>query len=75
MFDYVHNVTSVVVFLSSTLNPFIYGLWGKHFRAGMWSSLGCIGNGSEKTVTRSKEGVCVENGDQSFPNNTEDTTM
>ena len=38
-----HNISSIVVLLSSTLNPFIYGLWGKDFRAALKSALCCIG--------------------------------
>ena len=80
LFNHFHNVSSVMVFLSSTLNPFIYGLWGKHFRAGIKSALCFTGNGSRTAmhVTNGHNNVvcCAANQDQPSPNNdTEDTTM
>ena len=48
----IHNGSVIVVFLSSTINPFIYGLWGKQFRAGMKSAflVGCVGSASRNRL-------------------------
>ncbi len=39
LFSHFHNFTIVLVSLNSTLNPFIYALWGKQFRTGIKSAL------------------------------------
>ena len=81
MFTHAHNVTTVMVFLSSTLNPFIYGLWGKHFREGIMrgikTALCCIGYAPKNTMTAGygNEGINITNKDRPFPNITEDTAM
>jgi hypothetical protein len=78
MFTHVHNATSVVVLLSSTLNPFIYGLWGKQFRAGLKAAACCcFGHepGNTMTVGLGNEGLYTAKKDWPFPNNTEVTTM
>ena len=39
LFSVFHNITILLVFFNSTLNPFIYALWGKHFHSGMMTEL------------------------------------
>ena len=47
----IHNGSVIVVFLSSTINPFIYGLWGRQFRAGIKSAfLDCVGSASRNRL-------------------------
>lgn len=78
MFTHFHNASSVVVLVSSTINPFIYGFWGKQFRAGIKSLLGSyIGHGKENTMTSGlgKGGFYLPKNGPTSPNMTEDTTM
>ena len=74
MFTHVHNATSLVVLLSSTLNPFIYGLWGKHFQVAVKSALCCNENTSRNTTTHQIFIVDIHTASGDVPKTKEDNT-
>ena len=52
LFSHFHNSTIVLVSMNSTLNPFIYALWGRQFRIGIKSALcRCIDHTTKSDVT------------------------
>ena len=52
LFSHFHNFTIVLVSLNSTLNPFIYALWGRQFRPGIKAGLcRCFGRKTKSDVT------------------------
>ena len=52
LFTVFHNITTLVVFLNSTLNPFIYAFWSKNFRSAIKTVLChcCRRRGKKKVI-------------------------
>jgi hypothetical protein len=61
LFSHFHNSTIVLVSLNSTLNPFIYALWGRQFRSVIKSGLcRCFG----RTTDGRKSDVTLNSGQE-----------